>query len=121
MTAWLAITVATVAKRHHRQQGPIGIEQEERVLDRLRIGQHQRALPEIVQRERRQHQSDPGGLDRLTAEMAEIGVQRFGAGNREKHGAERDEADHAVARAGNARRSYGLNARSTLGIAGNAQ
>ncbi len=83
---------------HHRQQGPIGIEQEEWVFERFRIGQYQRALPEIVHRERRQDQSDPGGLDRLTTEMAQVGVQCFGAGNGEKYGAERDEADHAVSR-----------------------
>ena len=28
--------------------------------------------------------------------MAEVGVERFGAGDREEHGAECDEADHAV-------------------------
>ena len=51
-------------KQHHRQQRPIGIKQEERIFDRLRIGQHQRALPEIVDGQRRQHHDKPGKADR---------------------------------------------------------
>ena len=81
----------------HRQQRPVGIHQEERILDRLRIGQHQRALPEIVERQRRQHHREPGGLDRAAAEMAEVGVERLGAGDDQEHRAERDQADDAVA------------------------
>ena len=57
-------------QRDHRQQRPFGVEQEERVLERLRIGEQQRALSEIVQRKRREDEPDPGGLDRLTAENA---------------------------------------------------
>ena len=83
---------------HHRQQCPVGIEQKERVLDRLGIGEHQRALAEIVDGERGQHQDDPGGLDRLLSEMTEIGVERLGAGHRQEHGTERDQADHAMGR-----------------------
>ena len=47
-------------------------------------------------RERRQHQDEPGEADRPAAEMAEVGVERFGAGHRQKHRAERVEPDHAV-------------------------
>ena len=86
-----------MASADHRQQRPFGIHQEERILDRLGIGEHQRALPEIVQRQRRQHDREPGGLDRPPAEMAEVGIERLGAGHRQEHRAERDQADHAVA------------------------
>ena len=83
-------------QRDHRDQRPVREHQEERIFDRLRIGDHQRALPQIVQRQRRQHDEQPGGLDRPLAEMAEIGIERLGAGDREEHRAQRDEADHAV-------------------------
>ena len=40
--------------------------------------------------------NEPGGLDRPLAEMAEVGIERLGAGHRQEHRAERDEADDAV-------------------------
>ena len=80
----------------HRQQGPGWKQQEERILDRLRIGEHQRALPEIVQGERRQHDGEPGDLDRAAAEMTEVRIQCLRAGDREEHGAQGHEPDHAV-------------------------
>ena len=92
-------------EQHHRQQRPLGIEQEERILDRLRIGEHQRALPEIVERQRRQHDDQPGEPDRPAAEMAEIGVERFRAGHREEHGAERVTGRSCRGGAGNRRRT----------------
>ena len=83
-------------ERHHRDQRPFREHQEERILDRLGIGDQKRALPQIVERQRRQHDEEPRGLDRPLAEMAEVGIERFRAGDGEKHRAERDEADHAV-------------------------
>ena len=38
----------------HRQQCPIGIEQKEWILDGFLVGQHERALSQIVDGERRQ-------------------------------------------------------------------
>ena len=55
--------------------------------------QHQRALAEVVQEQRRQHEEQPRGLDRLAAEVAEIGVERLPAGDDQKHGAQRHETD----------------------------
>ncbi len=83
-------------KRHHRDQRPIGKHQEKRVFHGFGIADHDRTLPQIIQRQRRQHDEKPGGLDRLLAEMTEVGVERLGAGDREKHGAQRHKADHAV-------------------------
>ena len=83
-------------KADHRDQRPVRKHQEERIFHRLRIGDDQRTLPHIVQRQRRQRDEQPGGLDRSLAEMPEIGVERFRPGHREKHRAEGDEADHAV-------------------------
>ena len=59
--------------------------------------EQQRALPEIIDHQRGQHETEPGGLDRLAAEMAEVGIERLAAGDREEHRAERDQADEAVA------------------------
>ncbi len=83
-------------QRHHRDQRPIREHQEEWILYALGIADDQRALPHIVQRQRRQHDEQPGGLDRLFAEMAEIGIERLGAGDGEEHRAQRHEADDAV-------------------------
>ena len=58
--------------------------------------QHQRALPEIIDQQRRQHEAEPGALDRPPAEMAEIGIERLAAGDGQEHRAERDQADVAV-------------------------
>ena len=45
-------------------------EAEERIGDRRRVGQHQRRLAKVVERQARQSHAHPGGLDRATAEMA---------------------------------------------------
>ena len=81
ITAWLAITVATVASTTIGYERPVGIEQKERIFERLRLGKDQSALPQIIERERRQHERKPGNLDRTAAEMAEIGIKRLGAGH----------------------------------------
>ena len=83
-------------EQHERQQGPVRGEQEERVGQRLRMLEHEGALTQIVQRQRREDEADPGGLDRRAAEMAHVGVERLGAGDGEKHAAEHDEADAAM-------------------------
>ena len=74
-------------RRHQdqRQQRPVRSEQEERVRRRLRVGQHQAALPEVVQRERREHHGGPGQPDRPAAEMPHVGVERLGSGHRQEH------------------------------------
>jgi hypothetical protein len=76
-------------EHHHRQLSPIGIEQEEWVLDRLVISQDERTLAKIVDRQRRQNDAKPGGADWAPAEMPEISIKRFRAGDREKNGTER--------------------------------
>ena len=68
------------------------------------MGEDQRALAEIIDRERRQHDRDPGDLDRTAAEMAEIGIERLGAGHGEKNRAEREQPDDAVMQQENRRR-----------------
>ena len=79
-----------------RHQHAIRHHAVERIFDRVRMRQHQRALPEIVDEQARQHEEEPRGLDRLAAEMAEIGVERLAAGDRQEHCAEDHQPDHAV-------------------------
>src|SRR5690349_15293794 len=85
-------------EHYHRQLSPIGIEQEEWVLDRLVIGQDERALTKIIDCQRRQGDAEPGGADRAPAKMSEIGIKRFRASDHEENGAERYQTDKSVAR-----------------------
>ena len=62
----------------------------------VRVGEQQRALPEVVQDERRQHQREPRQPNRLPAEVAHVGVERLTAGDDEKHGAEHGETHESV-------------------------
>ena len=84
-------------KPDHGKEGPLRIEQVERVLERLWACQQERPLTEIIEGERRQRHEQPGGLDRASAEMAEIGIERLAAGHGKKHRAKRGEPDPAVA------------------------
>ena len=81
---------------YHRDQRPIRKHQEERVLDPLRIGNDQCALPHIIQRQRRQHNGKPGDLNRPFAKMPEVGVESLSTRDRQKHRAERHKADDAM-------------------------
>ena len=54
MTAWDAMTVATVASSDQRQRGPGRGEEEERVGHGARVTEDHRALPEVVDGERRE-------------------------------------------------------------------
>ena len=96
MTAWLAMTVATVANRIRREQGPARRQEIIGIGDRLGVGDDQRALAEIIEHQRGQHQEQPRRLDRPAAEMAHVGIERLGAGHGEENAAEHDEADRAM-------------------------
>ncbi len=83
-------------EHHHGQQQGVRHQAIERVLDRGRIGQHLGALPEVIDQQRGQHETEPGDLDRLASEMAEVGIERLAAGDDEEYQPERDQADMAV-------------------------
>ena len=78
MTAWLAMMVAMVASRMKGNEDRLRHHQEERVFQRLGARKHQRPLAEVVQRQGWEHQHQPGELDRSPAEVAHVGVKRFG-------------------------------------------
>ena len=96
ITAWLAMTVATVARTRAAAAPNAARAKRRGFRSRLRIGEHQRALAEIVERQRRQHEKKPGDLDRPATEMAHIGIERLGAGHRQKDRAEDEKADKPV-------------------------
>ena len=74
----------------HRDQKRFRHQTVERVFDRGRIGQHFRALAEIVDQQRRQYEGKPSDLDRLAAEVTKIGIKRLAAGDDQEYRAERD-------------------------------
>src|SRR5262249_57262578 len=77
----------------HRQQQDFGDHAIERIFNRRRIGKHARTLAEIIEEQQRKHETQPSGLNRLSAEMAEIGIKRLAAGDGEEDQAERDQPD----------------------------
>ena len=79
MTACEAMTVAAVASEDHRDPRPVREEQEERVVDRARRVEDQRALAHVVEDQRREDDGEPRAPDRAAAEVAHVGVQRLGA------------------------------------------
>ena len=84
-------------QQHHGQQGPVWRHHVEGVLDRLGVAQQQRALTEVVQRERRHDHAEPGQTHGPFAEVAQVGVQRLRAGHAQHQGAEDDEGGTRVA------------------------
>ncbi len=83
-------------KQNHRQKRPFRREQEEGILDRPMVLENQRALPEIIQRQRRQDEEQPSQLNRQPAEVAHVGIERFGARDREEHGTEDEKAQESM-------------------------
>ena len=91
-----AMMAAAVAMRDQRKERPRRRQQEERLLRRLRVGHQQRALAEVVQQQRRQHEREPGDPDRPLAEVPHVRVERLAAGDDEEDRAEDGEAVPAV-------------------------
>ena len=88
ITAWLAITVTRVARITRGIRPQDGRHQEERIVDVLRMGDDEGALAQIVQHQSREHHAEPGEADGFLAEMAHVGIERFAAGDGQKHAAE---------------------------------
>src|SRR6266446_4223939 len=84
MIAWLAMMVATVASNRG--------ELEEGIAAGDRMVEEERRLAGIVEEERRQHDSVPGGHDRISADMPHIGEERLAPGDRQEDAAENGEA-----------------------------
>ena len=80
-------------QNHQGHQRPFRRHQVERVAHGGRVGQQQRALAKVVQRQRRHHDGKPGHADRAPAEVPHVRVQGLAAGHAQHHGAEDDEGD----------------------------
>ena len=84
--------------RHHRIERPSRHQAEERIGDgRASFCQQHRALAEIVEHQRRQHETPPGQPDRAAAEVSHVGVECLGAGEDQEDRPEDEEAAEAVA------------------------
>ena len=79
-------------QNHQRIERPFRREQIERIVRGGRIADQQRALAEVVEDERRSDDAEPIDLDRLLAEVPEVGVERFAAGGDQEDGAEDEKA-----------------------------
>ena len=71
-------------------------QKEERIRRGGRIAQDERALPEIVQEQRGEDETEPGQPNRSLAEVAHVRVQRFSSRDREHDRAEDEEPGLAV-------------------------
>ena len=72
---------------------PVRRELIERIVERGRIGDEQRRLPEVVQHQGGQGDGEPRQADRHAAEMAHVGIHRFAARHGQESGAQDGETD----------------------------
>lgn len=77
---------------------PVGGHPEEGVGRRSRFAHQQRRLAEVVEQEAREHQHQPCAANGRRPEVAQVGVERLGAGDREDHRAQGDERARRVRR-----------------------
>jgi hypothetical protein len=88
--------MVAIAKRDHRHERPTRRHTVERIFERCRIRQHQRALAEITQQQRRQDQPEPCPSDRSGADVAHICIESLAAGKREEHRADDCDRDSGI-------------------------
>ena len=62
----------------------------------LRVTEHECTLSQVIEGERGECYAKPRCLDRLAAEVPQIGVERLGARHRKKHQTEHDQSEHAI-------------------------
>ena len=75
-------------QHQHRDLRPLRDRHIERIGDGFGIRQQHRALPVIVQYQRRQNKAEPTPADRFFSKVAHVGIQRFTAGDGQHHRAE---------------------------------
>ena len=76
----------------HRHQQRLRHQFEERVLQRFRIADDESSLAEVIQNERGIDEYEPGALQRLRAEVADVRIQRFTTRDGQQHHAHDDDA-----------------------------
>ena len=82
---------AAVASSTSGRSAQSGASRKNGCSRRCGVDQQQRALTEVVEQQRRQHEREPRQADRPFAEMAHVGVQRLAARDDEEHRAEHGE------------------------------
>src|SRR5262245_20431365 len=83
-------------QQDHGEERPVRVEQKKRVLYRFWIAQYQRALPQIVENKRGEHDDQPSRADRQASKMAKVRIKRLCPGYDEKDGAKRVETDNSM-------------------------
>ncbi len=96
ITAWEAMIAATVERITIGIRAQSGKSRKNGLDEALGVGQDQPALAEVVEDQRGEDEREPALADRVRAEVAHVGVERLGAGDREHDAAERDERLVAV-------------------------
>jgi len=96
ITAWDAIIVASTATTTIGTCAHFGISPKNGVATALGSARIRGALPEVVDEQSREHDEEPPAPDRRPVELAEVGVERLGAGDHEHHGPEGEKADARV-------------------------
>ena len=96
MSACDAMIAAAVASATSGKSAHYGASRKNGCSTAARLVMQQRALAEVVQQQRRQHQAEPGEADRTLAEVAHVRVQRLAAGDDEEDRAEHGEAVQSV-------------------------
>ena len=97
ITAWEAMTVAAVASRTIGSRAQSGTSRKNGLLMSRRVAEDQRALAEVAEDAGGEDEEQPGAGDRRAAEVAHVGVQRLGAGDRQHDRGQREERDREVA------------------------
>ena len=82
---------AAVASATSGSSAQVGASRKNGCVGGVGFAQQQRALAEVVQEQRRQHEHEPREPDRPLAEVPHVGVQRLAAGDDEEDGAEHRE------------------------------
>ena len=96
ITAWDAMIAATVERITIGIRAQSGNSRKNGLDEAPGSDEDQRALAEVVEDQRGEDEREPALADRVRAEVAHVGVERLGAGDREHDAAERDERLVAV-------------------------
>ena len=83
---------------HQRNDGPLRRQLEERIAVEGRILDQQGGLSSVAQQQGGQHDEIPGGAYRTAPEVAHVGIERLGAGDRQEHAAQHDETVQSLVR-----------------------
>ena len=99
ITACEAITVAAVASRTIGSLPQSGTRRKKGLaMFARRVAEDERALAHVVEDAGGEDEQQPGAGDRRAAEVAHVGVERLGSGDREDDRRQREEGHREMAR-----------------------